>query len=653
MAKIEINPEDAQYDAVEVADVVEALAASGLASIDALRQAGYQPVASGGTALSSNNSPQSTQINQVSYRKKHTLAVDCSNFILVYANYGTASPGIMEAGYSPINVTAAMDKLGSTETANDGHTVPVAFNGSRRARVDPGCVLFSDPVFLPLSKGERFYTKTASDTFAVPAPDAPAVSASGTGGALAAGASYLISVCYIFADGSESLLSAGSVATIPAGASTGSITVTSPAAYPGAIAYRVCIGSRNATTGVQAAYAKACQEGLAAIGQPKTIIREQTAGARTRLIGGAAGRASGGGIRDVGEVASLGDRTIPGATLDVSASPNNIYTPLTILGRPKRPCASVAIVADSKGAGTGDGGVGYGEGGFIVRGITNRLDLKMQDQTTPLCGYIPMGLGGEKLDDFVNSLASSVRDRTRNRLAELANNIISNYGNNDKGLGFSTFRANLLKAVSWYAPRGIKWHQMTLPPSTNTTDAWTTVAGQTKVSTEATRLQINAWLRDTGPSGFRQESGYFDLTGVIETCSAVEVNASNVKTLDGGYVIVPAARPSITGTLTGVTAKYEFIDSSKAGWVADLYKGYSIRFTTGAAANTAAGVIFYTRADGTINVDAGWSATPAVGDAYEITFVAAIDAAHDSTWAHIEIGKVIRDYVLAGNLRVS
>ncbi len=659
MAQIQLNPARSEYDPDKATDVVSALAASGMASIAALRQAGFRPVASGGLALSAVSAQQSTLLNQITYRRKHTMAEDCAEFVLVFGNYGSASSGFMEPGYSTINVTSVMTKIGANETANDGLSMPTHFNGSRRGRVDPGCLTFTTPSFFPLEKGERFYTITASDTFGIPGPAAPTVTPAGTGGALAQDTNYLISVCYVFADGTESLLSPATVAYIPPGASTGSIVVTSPAAFAGAIAYRVFIGPRGVTTGTQAALARATQEGLAAIGQSKTIIREQTGGARSRLVNGDAKRASGGGVRDVGEVADLGDKTIPGALLGPGASPNNIYTPLTILGRTRRPTASVAIVADSKGAGTGDGGVGYGEGGFIVRGLTNRLDLKMEDQVTPLCGYIPLGLGGEKLDDFVNDVMTNSRDRTRTGLVQLCNNVISNLGNNDKGLGVAAFKANLLKAVRRHCPMGIKWHQMTLPPSTNSSNAWSTVAGQTRLGNEAIRTEINDWLRDLGPTGFRQQSGLFDLTGVIETCERIEVNAAGVLTLNGGYVIVPPARPSITGTITGVNSKYEFIDSSKNGWVANLYKGYSIRFTSGAArfdaggVNTAAGVVFYTLANGTMNCDVAWGPAPSIGDAYEITYLGAIDAAHDSTWTHVEIGKTVRDYVQAGNLLVS
>jgi hypothetical protein len=141
-------------------------------------------------------------------------------------------------------------------------------------------------------------------------------------------------------------------------------------------------------------------------------------------------------------------------------------------------------------------------------------------------------------------------------------NIVCNYGTNDLGNGdsLSTIQANLIAFWSLWPGKFV--FQQTIDPRTTSTDTWMTTANQTQQSFESVRQALNTWLRAGAPmvSGAAVAVGTagaitagnpaHPLVGIQDTAAAIEVNASNVLTLNGGYWMVngTANWPTSDGT---------------------------------------------------------------------------------------------------------
>lgn len=106
-------------------------------------------------------------------------------------------------------------------------------------------------------------------------------------------------------------------------------------------------------------------------------------------------------------------------------------------------------------------------------------------------------------------------------------------------------QADLTTIITQLKTRGLPVYVGTIPPYTSSNNGWSTVGGQTKISTEAARVAINDWIRSL-PLG---------IAGCVDVADTLEVDANNVLTRNGGYWRVPTSTLAISSaTLTSNVA---------------------------------------------------------------------------------------------------
>lgn len=589
------------------------------------------------------------------FRKRHIATADGDSIILVYGNFCGIFPNPVQLNpnYNHIVVAASLQKNGASgATDESGYIYPVFFNGRRKAICDPHALLRSEPSFFDLKKGEIFFTRNYREAILHVAPSAPSLTVNSTGGSLVASSNYYVSIQYVFADGTRSKTSSNVLASTTSGASTFSITVTSPSAITGAIGYIALMSGRNDGAGTSAIPFKASD--VTEFGTNITITKEIITGNTGQYAApngnvyfpagiGGAGSNNFEGLNN-GDGLSSGDQTLPGFIVNTTQQAlSSLYSPVAILGRTLSPQKTIALIGDSIQAGTGDHGYIYQSGGHATRAITNQLGALKYDITAlPLYGYVRVPLGGEQAAQFASQANNNSYTRLRYNIAEMATNVICNYGTNDLSLGLSSMQASILTIAKWFACRGIKFFQCTLLPKTTSTDGFQTTTNQTVGGTETTRLQFNAWLRDTSASGFMAQVGYPGFADVIDICKYVEVNSANTLTQNGGLWRIPTGFTPVTGTLTAVTNASQFQDNTKS-WTGNQYKGYSVIITSGAQANKIGCLLYNTNA-GIMNTASLISGTaPAVGDSYAITILSTIDGTHPSSQGHIWAGQAVAE----------
>ena len=194
---------------------------------------------------------------------------------------------------------------------------------------------------------------------------------------------------------------------------------------------------------------------------------------------------------------SLADTTMNGAIVSTDAA--NIGGPALVLGLTNRP--SVAFIGDSRAHGQFDAFTGLsGDIGEFARAIG------------PLYAYAQCGAGGDSASGWATSHAN------RLILASFASHAIVQYGINDINLLAHTdaaIRADVLSIIAGLPASQVKFIA-TMPPCTNTTDNYATIANQTVLVGEPTRLANNAWRR-TVPAGF---AGCIDVASVVESIAS-------------------------------------------------------------------------------------------------------------------------------------
>jgi hypothetical protein len=311
-------------------------------------------------------------------------------------------------------------------------------------------------------------------------------------------------------------------------------------------------------------------------------------------------------------------------------STTTCFSPLAVLGRPLNGVIpSIALGGDSIMEGTGDPDTNGGNVlGFGRRGLAD------------LYPHVHIAKGGEKTIHFQN-FTPATYSRIR-RMAALSGctHAIFNYGTNDMStLTLAQTKANILEIAKALIAKGIKVYWCPILPKTSSTDGWATVANQTVTAQESLRLSINAWLRDTSASGFVAQAGGGSKAGIIEICSVVEVNASNVLTLDGGFWKAPnATADSGTATAGGSTT---LTDSGKI-WTVNQWAGYYVYCLSGTnAGDSAAYIVSNTSTQLTVN--SAFAANPDNTTHYAIVSTPfTIDGTHPTTYAHIAMGSYIQ-----------
>ncbi len=217
----------------------------------------------------------------------------------------------------------------------------------------------------------------------------------------------------------------------------------------------------------------------------------------------------------------------------------NLYHPWMLLGvtNPRhRPV--VVIVGDSIITGYFAATLN----GVPQSGVTNDygyVDLALND-TIPT---VKVSRGGGTAQYF----AVQRRAWYRHTMMSVGTHCVVGYGTNDVGNGrtIAQMQADLTTIWNYAKLLGMKVYACTLPPRTTSTDNFQSAANQSVMTNEANRTALNDWIR-TVPAPL---SGYFDVA------DAVEVNASNVLTRNGGYWLCDGTTKKYT--VDGIHPSYD------------------------------------------------------------------------------------------------
>lgn len=350
-----------------------------------------------------------------------------------------------------------------------------------------------------------------------------------------------------------------------------------------------------------------------------------------------------------------------------TASANSFqgYGPVAVLGYTgSQPNPSLGCEGDSIPGGTGDGaGERPGANGWCLRAVNDIQTLSEQysGSITPLYGHMIDAHSGDTLANFITAgqHEAQIRDQS------FTSTVMSDLGTNDLGVSvIATMKANKLTEAALWAcymqatcpgQLNVKFVAATLLPRTTSTDGGVTVTNQTKTGNETERVQFNDWLRDTSAAGFvAQAAAATGLStsafGVFDASAAVEVNASNVLTQDGGYWIAPTGSAAYSGTITGSPVSNGFTDTAISPSTVNAFRGYTIVFTSGTDAGFNSVVITQAASTGVISA-VQFHATPSTGNAYGLwSNVAFFDGTHPASYGHQLIAAAFETWLKA-NIR--
>jgi hypothetical protein len=433
---------------------------------------------------------------------------------LVYANWYTGGTG-ETPNTNPICITATVQPRVTTvnEVAGDP-TIPVTFGGKSYIWLGRGKIAISDPVYIGVPAGQRFYVKSSPNNALPAAPPAPTVNVSGSGSAFSSGNTCHFSITYVYPDGIESLASATTSASI---ASSGqNFVVTSPTAVAGAIGYRVWMSYVGATTPQYDA-----GSGTVPFGTNFTVTRglpsataqniEQVEGGGPSYypVGSGVLGGTGAGSANNGEGFTNGVNWTPDGRAVTAQGAGNKFGPTAVLaiaadGELKK---SVGLIGDSIMSAAGDNGFGWQRGGFIVRAITGQLSRAYDANIVPNFGHVMVAQGSESASQFAGPAGMK-----RTQLASLCTTVVSNYGTNDLSNGSAQVCGNIWIIGKRFTDQGKKFIQTTLDPRTSQSPAngWQTISGQTVTAvSEGARRAINNWIiSNTGQTVITNEAPF-------------------------------------------------------------------------------------------------------------------------------------------------
>lgn len=555
---------------------------------------------SGGNAYLLSAISYITSPRHVVFRARHRAMFSASRIQLAFGGWnssGAPNAAIDSPAHNPFEVEAVVQKMGSSEIDYTPARIPVFWNGRSFGEVTPGTLLVSDPCAFDVEKYEFFY------------------------------------IIY-------------------------SVGTTGPNWYI-----------------------------------PQGISMQGTTGG---LTGGVVPLDNGDGLRaDVG---------VYSATNFINTFTPFATGPVGVFGYNPNPQRTVALMGDSICSGGSDYS-SYSPGGWMKRLMINQTQLSLTKATAisniPNFSHVHIGHSGISAALYLNRLNSA----PTLRLAEYASTILWQFGINDVSPStLVVMQANVCLAARWFQRRGIKFIACTLLPNTTTTDSYQTVTNQTVVATESKRLAYNSWLRDMTPTGFmswatfataaawvastvyvvgqtvQTSDGIYQCTvagtsgstapvgasGVgligdgtvtwqyvppspgmadwIDPAAAVEVNSSNVLTLNGGFWKAALTTNDYTGTLTSVSNSTIMGDTGNTN-TDGQYNGYNIRFTSGAAVNgTAAYIISYNPTVAlNYQIGGGPPALPATGDGYVLYRSVAATGPHPSTYGCMLIANYLNN----------
>lgn len=246
----------------------------------------------------------------------------------------------------------------------------------------------------------------------------------------------------------------------------------------------------------------------------------------------------------------------------ISAATGFVFGPVAILVEAANDVHGhgALIIGDSIARGTG---IVSARGSFLAQAAIN--------QGIPIHR---LAVGG---DSFSFS-KSAVNVYRRMALARFARHALINMGTNDifTGSSISTLKADAIAFWKLMSDQGLKVHQATILPRPGaSSDGYLTASNQSIVNSgyEAVRAAFNTWLR----SGQAITDAAGALTSVIDSAALIEVDSSNVLTLNGGFW--KAGGPvSVTGSATGYTTT-TITDSTKS-WTTNQYQNQVVLITS-------------------------------------------------------------------------
>lgn len=272
--------------------------------------------------------------------------------------------------------------------------------------------------------------------------------------------------------------------------------------------------------------------------------------------------------------------------------------PISVLARVPSTAHALAVVGDSIANGSGD----------------------FPDQSR---GFIDLALDGVLATQKIASpagLASQNAPQTgrwrKARLVPGCTLALETFGINDLSGSrtLAQIQGDKLTLWAWLkaVPGMRKVYAGTILPNTSSTDGWATTANQTVKAWETTRVQLNDWIRDDAPvnnataltpvatgtvGALRAGQAGHPLAGHVDLADAIEVNAANVLTRNGGRIkvgttrsVADAAITSGAKNLTSATAAFVAGDVGKgvtiagAGSAGALYVGTISSITNGTTA---------------------------------------------------------------------
>ena len=348
-----------------------------------------------------------------------------------------------------------------------------------------------------------------------------------------------------------------------------------------------------------------------------------------------------------------GDATGSTGALSITGGNSNLTMPYGVIADDIS-AAPILAIGTSITAGQG-----FGTTSKQIQVYQNWFDAAI---TTGLHHSVNTGISASEANGI---LVSQVTGAARNRMkwldyvSYLVNDMgVNDLGNNNNWITTATIILNLNKLATM---KGIRVIQTTIMPYVTTTDSCLTVANQTPVSIETQRQLFNTWLRNgyqVDGSGTPVQTGGTSspyIYAMLDNAAAVEVNASNVLTLNGGYWQVPASS-FITATLTGTPTTTSLV-ASGASFPLTIASSV-VKITSGAAngqtatissatPNTATALTLY--ANGSTAQDgvalSGLTVAPSAGDTIAIYKSPTAGGLHPSYWMHAQIASAAKTFI--------
>lgn len=243
-----------------------------------------------------------------------------------------------------------------------------------------------------------------------------------------------------------------------------------------------------------------------------------------------------------------------------------------------------------------------------------------------------------------------------------ATHALSEHGTNDIGNGDSlaTVQTSLIRQWRLHYKLLQSVSQATILPRAGSTDSWITASNQTisSASQETVRTSLNAWLRAGAPVTASATSPFYTpaaigaagsfpcpyLSRVLDWCSVIEVNSSNVLTADGGRWLVgdtlrqATATSGLAASILDTNANFFNITTPYGGTVA----GCAARIISGTGAGQTR-IITGAQSATQINMNSNWTTPPDSTSVYQIIDVPTSDGVHPSGNGHRRLARWLAD----------